>query len=252
MASALSASFAAGNRSLLLGKSFVGDNQQQQQGRNQANVFGHRARCEVQQQQQQQQQQQGKMSSSLVDHHHHHRHFVLSRREAVRSVLVAAGGVGTAALWSCWTPFMASALLEADDDDALLEKVKEDKKKRIQRRASAINSFKKETESVQAAVYKLSKAGQAIDGSDFSTATSVLGSTSDNDWIKDVKDALSKVSANSEERKEADVFSSALASLQSAVVKQDAESSKSAFVVSASALEKWSTLTGLSEQIKGL
>jgi hypothetical protein len=42
-------------------------------------------------------------------------------------------------------------------------------------------------------VYKLSKAGQAIDGSDFSTATSVLGSTSDNDWIKDVKDALSKV-----------------------------------------------------------
>ncbi len=46
---------------------------------------------------------------------------------------------------------------------------------------------------MQAAVYKLSKAGQAIDGSDFSTATSVLGSTSDNDWIKDVKDALSKV-----------------------------------------------------------
>ncbi len=36
------------------------------------------------------------------------------------------------------------------------------------------------------------------------------------------------------------------------VVKKDAESSKSAFVVSASALEKWSTLTGLSEQIKGL
>ncbi len=63
----------------------------------------------------------------------------------MRSVLVAAAGVGTAALWSCWTPLMASALLEADDDDALLEKVKEDKKKRIQRRASAINSFKKET-----------------------------------------------------------------------------------------------------------
>jgi len=36
-------------------------------------------------------------------------------------------------------------LLETDDDDSLLEKVKEDKKKRIQKRSSAINDFVKES-----------------------------------------------------------------------------------------------------------
>ena len=40
---------------------------------------------------------------------------------------------------------MARALLEADDDDSLLEKVKEDKRKRIQKRSTAINEFVKES-----------------------------------------------------------------------------------------------------------
>lgn len=40
---------------------------------------------------------------------------------------------------------MARALLEADDDDSLLEKVKEDKRRRIQKRSSAINAFAKES-----------------------------------------------------------------------------------------------------------
>ncbi|KAG0621821.1 hypothetical protein M758_3G051100 [Ceratodon purpureus] len=87
---------------------------------------------------------------------------------------------------------MARALLEVDDDDSLLEKVKEDKRKRIQKRSTAINEFVKESGVVQVAVYKLSEAGQAIDGGDLTKATSVLAQQNA-DWILDVQAALSKV-----------------------------------------------------------
>ena len=45
---------------------------------------------------------------------------------------------------------------------------------------------------VQVAVYKLSEAGQAIDGGDFSKATTVLAQQNA-DWIRDVQAALNKV-----------------------------------------------------------
>ncbi|KAG6551999.1 hypothetical protein Mapa_006305 [Marchantia paleacea] len=155
---------------------------------------------------------------------------------------------GAAALLSGLLAAPACALLEADDDDSLLEKVKGDRQKRLQKRGAVV-SYKKEAESIQKAVYELSKAGQALDSSDFSTASAVLGS---NAWIVEVKAALSTVSKSAEEQSEADTFGTALASLQSAVSAKDTEGSKSAFVASASALEKWSSLTGFSEQIKGL
>lgn len=41
-------------------------------------------------------------------------------------------------------------------------------------------------------MYKLSEAGQAIDGGDFSKATSVLAQPNAN-WIGDIKAALNKV-----------------------------------------------------------
>lgn len=44
-------------------------------------------------------------------------------------------------------------------------------------------------ESVQAAVYKLSETGQAIDNGDLNSATSVLAT----EWINNVKAAVSKV-----------------------------------------------------------
>jgi len=57
----------------------------------------------------------------------------------------------------------------------------------------AINNFKLYlSEFVQVAVYKLSEAGQAIDGGDFSKATSVL-SQQNADWIRDIQAALDKV-----------------------------------------------------------
>eukprot|EP01018_Ginkgo_biloba_P035470 Gb_41224 [translate_table: standard] len=60
------------------------------------------------------------------------------------------------------------------------------------------------------------------------------------------------VSTNPEEISNADTFAASLASLISAVSKQNLDLSKSAFVSSANALENWSALTGLSEQLKGL
>lgn len=61
----------------------------------------------------------------------------VSRRQAACALLAGALVLPVAP--------MARALLEADDDDSLLEKVKEDKKKRIQKRSTAINEFVKES-----------------------------------------------------------------------------------------------------------
>ncbi|KAJ7558404.1 hypothetical protein O6H91_04G037500 [Diphasiastrum complanatum] len=110
----------------------------------------------------------------------------------------------------------AFGLLEADDDEALLEKVKVDRQKRLQKR-EALNSFKKETASVQNAVYNLSRVGEALDVSDYKTASSILGASSgDAEWVVQVKDALLKVSMSADEQVEADQFSSSLSSLQTA------------------------------------
>lgn len=168
---------------------------------------------------------------------------VMSRRQAAYALVAGVLVLPVAP--------MARALLEADDDDSLLEKVKEDKKKRIQKRSTAINEFVKESEFVQVAVYKLSEAGQAIDGGDFSKATSVLAQQNA-DWIRDIQAALDKVSSNSDEKAVAGNFRSALSSLQSAVKSGDSTSSRTAFVASAEALEKWTRLTGLSEKVVGL
>ncbi|KAI9071175.1 hypothetical protein K1719_046855 [Acacia pycnantha] len=68
-----------------------------------------------------------------------------------------------------------------------------------------------------------------------------------------------QLSSNPEEKDAVDIFNSSLATLISSgglhrlhVSKNDVESSKLAFVSSASAFEKWTTMTGLFEQLKGL
>ncbi|KAH9298958.1 hypothetical protein KI387_030640, partial [Taxus chinensis] len=103
---------------------------------------------------------------------------------------------------------------------------------------------------VQDAVYKLCEVGQAIDKNDFTSAQRVLGKSLDTKWIVNVKEAFSKVSSNPKEKSEADTFIASLSSLISAVSKENFDLCKSAFVSSADALEDWSVLTGLSEQLK--
>ncbi|XP_060210072.1 thylakoid lumenal 16.5 kDa protein, chloroplastic [Lycium barbarum] len=144
-----------------------------------------------------------------------------------------------------------AAILEADEDDELMEKVKRDRKKRIERQV-IIGSSSKEKGYLQDLVYKLSKVGQAIENNDLSVASSVLGQTTDVDWVQKVNSAFNKFSGSDEEKTEIDSFNSSLSSLVSSVTKNDIEGSKTAFVASASAFEKWSTLTGLIEELKGL
>ncbi|KAH8481608.1 hypothetical protein H0E87_029187 [Populus deltoides] len=144
-----------------------------------------------------------------------------------------------------------AAILEADDDEELLEKVKRDRKKRLERQG-VISSANKEKGYLQDLVYKLSKVGQAIDNNDLSTASSVLGGSTDTDWFKKANIAFTKLSSSPEEKIEVDTFNSSLSSLISSVTSNDIESSKIAFVSSATAFEKWTTLTGLFGQLKGL
>lgn len=144
-----------------------------------------------------------------------------------------------------------AAILEADDDEELLEKVKRDRKKRLEKQ-ELISSSNRETASLQELVYKLSKVGQAIENNDLSSASSVLGPSTDTEWVKQVNIAFNKLSSSPEEKNEVDTFNSSLASLISSVRRKDMESSKKAFVSSASALEKWTSLTGLVEQLQGL
>ncbi|XP_020244163.1 thylakoid lumenal 16.5 kDa protein, chloroplastic [Asparagus officinalis] len=144
-----------------------------------------------------------------------------------------------------------AAILEADDDVELLEKVKKDREKRLQRQG-VISSSNKETGYLQELVYKLSKVGQAIENSDFSTAASVLGQSTEADWLQRANSAFTKLSSSPEAKAEVDMFNSSLATLISSVDKNDIESCRMAFVSSASALEKWVGLTGLIGQLKGL
>lgn len=144
-----------------------------------------------------------------------------------------------------------AAILEADEDDELMEKVKKDRKKRLERQG-IINSSSKEKGYLQDLVYKLSKVGQAIEKNDLSAASSVLGQSTDADWVQKVNSAFNKFSGSDEEKTQVDSFNSSLSSLVSSVSKNDIEGSKTAFVASASAFEKWTTLTGLIEDLKGL
>ncbi|KAJ4953656.1 hypothetical protein NE237_030488 [Protea cynaroides] len=137
-------------------------------------------------------------------------------------------------LTATFIPFLAgfshanAAILEADDDQELLERVKKDRKKRIEKQ-EAINSSKAETAYLQEVVYKLSRVGQAIDNNDISAASSVLGSSTDADWVRKVNVAFSKLSSSPEEKTVVDTFNSSLASLISSVIRKDIESSKIAF-----------------------
>jgi hypothetical protein len=145
-----------------------------------------------------------------------------------------------------------AAILEADDDFELLEKVKNDRKKRLEKQGVISSSSKDTVVYLQDLIYKLSKVGQAIENNDLSAAGSVLGQSLDTDWVKKANVALTKLSSSPEEKTAVDTFNSSLSSLISSVTQKDIEASKVAFVSSASAIEKWTISTGLVGQLKGI
>ncbi|GAV91518.1 hypothetical protein CFOL_v3_34912 [Cephalotus follicularis] len=143
-----------------------------------------------------------------------------------------------------------ATVLEADDDVELLEKVKRDRKKRLERQG-VISSSNEETGYLQDLVCKLSKVGQAIENNDLSIARKVLKGSPGTDWVQKANVAFTKLTSSLEEKTEVDTFNFALASLISSVTRNDVESSKVDFVASASAFEKWTTLTGVVGLLKG-
>ncbi|KAL8037502.1 hypothetical protein ABFX02_11G043900 [Erythranthe guttata] len=175
---------------------------------------------------------------------------VISRR-TVSLTATAAFLLGTFSGSKGFSGAAKAAILEAEDDEELLEKVKRDRKKRLEKQG-VLKSSTKEAAYLQDLVYKLSKIGQAIEKNDLSTVSLVLGSGKDTEWIKKVNSALNKLSSSEEEKTEADAFSSSFASLFSSVSQNDIEASKLDFVASASAFEKWTVLSGLVGQLKGL
>ncbi|XP_047947097.1 thylakoid lumenal 16.5 kDa protein, chloroplastic [Salvia hispanica] len=166
---------------------------------------------------------------------------VTSRRAIALSLATAAGFLSGANYKA------GAAILEADEDDELMEKVKRDRKKRLE-----INSSTQEKAYLQDVVYKLSKIGQAIEQKDLAEANSVIVSAKDTEWLQKVNAALNKLSSSEEEKTEADLFQLSMASLISSITEKDEEGSKIAFVASATAFEKWTTLSGLAGQLKGL
>ncbi|XP_057768062.1 thylakoid lumenal 16.5 kDa protein, chloroplastic [Salvia miltiorrhiza] len=144
-----------------------------------------------------------------------------------------------------------AAILEADEDDELMEKVKKDRKKRIEKQG-VISSSTQEKAYLQDVVYKLSKIGQAIEKKDLAEANSVIGSTKDTQWLQKVNSALNKLSSSEEEKTAVDLFNLSMATLISSISENDEEASKIAFVASATAFEKWTSLSGLAGQLKGL
>uniref|UniRef100_A0A0D9WTW7 Maintenance of Photosystem II under High light 2 C-terminal domain-containing protein n=1 Tax=Leersia perrieri TaxID=77586 RepID=A0A0D9WTW7_9ORYZ len=185
------------------------------------------------------------MATSSQCHQERRAAVVVGRRAGMASCLLAAvaasfSGAGVA----------LAAVLEADDDIELLERVKEDRKKRLQKQG-IISSSGTETGYLQDLIYKLSKVGQAIEKNDLPAASSVLGTNSDAQWVQNINVAFTKFSSSPEEKNMVDSFNSSLASLITSVNKSDVDSSKSAFVSSATTLEKWISSAGLSGQLKG-
>lgn len=168
---------------------------------------------------------------------------LMGRRESLSACF-------TALIFSLAFPALA-AILEADDDEELLERVKNDRKKRLERQF-IISSSAKETGYLQELVYKLGKVGKAIENTNFAEANLLLRPSTRDDWAKNVNIAFSKLTSTPEEKSEVESFNTSLASLISSVDKHEIESSRSAFVSSASAFEKWIELTGLVGLLKGL
>ncbi|URE41916.1 Thylakoid lumenal 16.5 kDa protein, partial [Musa troglodytarum] len=87
-----------------------------------------------------------------------------------------------------------------------------DRKKRLQRQG-VISSSDKEKGYLQELIYKLSKVGQALENDDLTAASSLLGPSTNADWVKNVNAAFAKLSTSPEEKTEVDNFNSSLTSL---------------------------------------
>ncbi|GJP50143.1 hypothetical protein CLOM_g9280 [Closterium sp. NIES-68] len=143
--------------------------------------------------------------------------------------------------------FPARALLEADDDDDLLERMKRERKEKIELRESR-GTYKTEEADIQAAVYGLSKVGAALEAGNSSAAAAELTAG----WVGKADAAIAKISRSDAEKSLAAAFQSAIAALQSAAGASDVKGAKKAFLAAASALESWAKTAALDGELLGL
>ncbi|KZV18877.1 hypothetical protein F511_31716 [Dorcoceras hygrometricum] len=145
----------------------------------------------------------------------------------------------------------ANAIIEGDDDKELLDRVKEDRKKRLVK-LGTIKSSDNETALLQDLVYKLGKIGKAIDKEDLSSAYSLLGPGIDTNWVQKVNFALNQLSTTGDERVEIDNININLAALIASLDKNDIPTAKYSYLAVGDAFKKWAQLTGLDQQLKGI
>lgn len=153
------------------------------------------------------------------------------------------------------------ALIDYDEDDELLSKIRSDRKAKVQaellseRRFVKEEGFKdkkfdKEVAYVQKTINRLSKAGQLIEANDQAGLPAVvLGDA----WVADLKEASSSVSLTPETKDSAKTLMSDITSFQGAVKgKKSAGEIKSTYLVAVGALESWATATGIDSAVTGL
>merc|ERR1719183_467442 len=172
-----------------------------------------------------------------------------------RRAMAAAVALAVPAAWI--SP--AGALIDYDEDDELLAKVRADRKAKVQsellleRNLVTDEGFKDkkfgaQTAVVQKTVYRLSKAGSLLAAKD----TAALGDVLGGDWPAQLKVATATLSLTPTAKTAADTVAVSAATLQKAVGGKKEGEIKSSYLAAVTAIEAWCAESGLDSSIKGL
>mmetsp|Transcript_32099 Transcript_32099/g.44501 ORF Transcript_32099/g.44501 Transcript_32099/m.44501 type:complete len:216 (-) Transcript_32099:198-845(-) len=172
----------------------------------------------------------------------------LSRREILTFVSVAGPVIVSSP---------ARALIDFDEDDELLSKVKADRASKIQQERISERNFVKENgftdkkldkeiAVVQKAINRLSKTGQLIEAKDSNGLVDVVMG----DWVNDLKVATDALSLTNDAKSATEPIFTGLSALQSDV--KSKKSSKKSYLTTVNALENWATVSGVSSTVSGL
>lgn len=154
----------------------------------------------------------------------------------------------------------ARALIDFEEDDELLAKVKADRKAKVQKEIASEARFVKEsgytakkfdveTAYLQKTINRLSKAGAAIESSDLDTLNSLVGN---DDWVRDLKKATTALSLSEEAKTTATGMFGAIGNLQSAAKAKKKQEASEYYLGVIVGLEKWCTITDVAPDLKGL
>mmetsp|Transcript_33636 Transcript_33636/g.40642 ORF Transcript_33636/g.40642 Transcript_33636/m.40642 type:complete len:229 (-) Transcript_33636:92-778(-) len=152
----------------------------------------------------------------------------------------------------------AFALIDYDEDDALLSKIRADRQAKLQselinERASTRNEgfksrvFDKEVSSVQKAVNQLSQSGKFLESGNMGDYKATV---TDMSWVDELKSVSKEISLSSESQKASSQMFSAISEMQ-----KNAGNSSAATKSYLNTLEKfedWCTVSGVASSVTGL